>query len=83
MLTDFAPMRYGSGRQFATFCKGSRRQLIAQKIRQITGFSCSNFLTAGQRCNRICEERRKALEFRLNCVQTGPPVHFPQHSHES
>jgi hypothetical protein len=76
-------MRYGSGRQFATFYKGSSRQLIPQKIRQITGFSCTSFLTAGQRCSRICEERRKALEFRLNRVQTGPPVHFSQHSNES
>jgi hypothetical protein len=62
-------MRYGSALQFATFYKGSNGTRIAQKNWQITGFSRTNFLTAGQRCSRICEEGRKALEFRLICVQ--------------
>lgn len=63
MLTDFARMRYGSERQFVTFCKGSNRPVMFRKNEQIAGLPVTNFLTAGQRRSRICEERRKALEF--------------------
>ncbi len=65
MLTDFAPLRYGSGSQFATFSKGCRQTVILHETSEIPCFRGDDFLTAGLAGSRICEEGSKALEFGL------------------
>ena len=66
-LADFAPLRYGPGLQFATFSKGCRCTVILHETAEIRCFGGDDFLSAGLSGNRICGERRKALEFGLLC----------------